>query len=265
VPPVQPTHTGRVHVARRHSERPSNMSHDDLEWSNWNIPRPRSLTPVTAAQAPPYCWNPGGKHQFWGGKTSRVVSGLRPRSKPIFRGQPMRRRRSRTEAHGTSISLRPLGASSGHPEHRSVTPCEEDQRPDSLQRSLVAATRRRGMIPSRAWLLCRRASICTLLTLAGRVRCALLTHGLGSARSLSPARTVRARRREAYVRSVDAVANPPAIPVHSQRIRELASAKGGRSAATCVPRPLVARHDKRFSFRRREGPARGKKEEGSWL
>jgi hypothetical protein len=121
-----------------------------------------------------------------------------------------------------------------------------DQRPDSLPRSLVATTRRRGMIPSRAWLLCRRASTCTLLTLAGRVRYALLTNGLGSARSLPPARTVRrARRREAYPRFVDALANPPAIPVHSQRSRELASAKGGRSAATFVPRPLVARHDKR--------------------
>jgi hypothetical protein len=198
---------------------------------------------------PPYCWNPGRNSQF-GEKTSRVVSGLRPRSKPIFRGQPMRRRRSRTEAHGTSNSLRHLGASSGHPEHRSVTPRKEDRRPDSLPRSLVATTRRRGMIPSRAWLLCRRASTCTLLTLAGRVRYALLTHELGSARSLPP-RTVRARRREAYPRSVDALANLPAIQVHSQRSHELASAKGGRSAATSVPRPLVARHDKRTSFRRR--------------
>jgi hypothetical protein len=161
----------------------------------------------------------------------------------------MRRRGSRTKAHGRSISLRPLGASSGHPEHRSVTPREEDQRPDSLPRSLVATTRRRGMIPSRAWLLCRRASTCTLLTLAGRVRYAPRTHGLGSVRSLPPARTVRARRREAYLRSVDALANPPAIPVHSQRNRELASARGGRSAATSAPRPLVARHDKQSGER----------------
>jgi hypothetical protein len=116
----------------------------------------------------------------------------------------------------------------------------------------------RASTPSRAWLLCCRASTCTLLTLTGRVRDAILTHGLGSARSLPPARTVRARRREAYPRSVDALADPPAIPVHSQRSRELASAKGGRSAATSAPRPLVARHNKLTSFRRRGcelGPA----------
>jgi hypothetical protein len=67
-----------------------------------------------------------------------------------------------------------------------------------------------------------------------------------SPRSLaSPARTVRARHREAYPRSADALTNPPAILVHSKWSRELASAKGGRSAATSVPLSLAARHDKR--------------------
>jgi hypothetical protein len=191
---------------------------------------------------PPY--GPWGKPPIWG-KDEQGSKRASTRVQADFQGQPVRRRRSRTEAHGTSNSLRPLGASSGHPEHRSVTQREEDQRPDSLPRSLVATTRRRGMIPSRAWLLCRRASTCTLWTLAGRVRYALLTHGLGRARPLPPgAHRASATQSLPERRIRGPLTRSAPIRLRSRCIRRGAAssrrrkeaARRGRSAATPVPR-----------------------------
>jgi hypothetical protein len=133
----------------------------------------------------------------------------------------MRRRCSRTAAHGTSISLRLLGASSGHPENQSVTPREEDQRPDCAHTSRARACGLALNAPYRPESVPMATGRATL----GHAYSALKTRALSTGRA-RPARWTRIHKRGVRL---DARGTGPRVGVARVHKRRVMTDDGGCS------------------------------------